>query len=101
MKPQNKIKEKHYVFWAETRALIGGGGGGAGRVTIHIFVFCPRLIPFEMNLKATDCKRNSSGRTRIYKYLPPPPPINAPASFGPLCIICQVQPSVVRFIVLL
>ena len=30
-----------------------------------------------MKLKTTDFKRNPSGRTRIYEYTPPPPPINA------------------------
>ncbi len=42
-----------------TRALMGGGG-----VYSYICVL-PELISFEMNLKTTDFKRNSSGRTRI------------------------------------
>ena len=50
----------------ETKALIGG---------VHI-----RVLPNEFLLKSTvmttEFKRNSSGRTRIYEYTPPPP-INA------------------------
>ena len=57
---------------AETKALIGGGGGGA-----YSYI---RVLPDEFLLKSTvmttDFKRNSSGRTQIYEYAPPPP-INA------------------------
>ena len=57
---------------AVTRALIGGGGG-------EYLYFC--VLPDEFLLKSVvikvDFKRNSSGRTRIYEYSPPPPPINA------------------------
>ena len=56
---------------AETKALIGGGGGAYSYI---------RVLPDEFLLKSTvmttDFKRNSSGRTRIYEYTPPPP-INA------------------------
>ena len=56
---------------AETKALIGGGGA-----YMNI-----RVLPDEFLLKSTvmttDFKRNSSRRTRIYEYTPPPPPINA------------------------
>jgi hypothetical protein len=52
-----------------TRALIGG--------CIFIYSCSARLISFEMNLKINKFKRNSSGRTQIYEYTPPPPPINA------------------------
>ena len=58
---------------AVARALIGGGGGGS----IFIYLCSARLISFEKNLKTTDFKRNSSGRTRIYEYTPPP------SSYGP------------------
>ena len=62
-----------YVDRAVTTALIGGGGGGE-----YSYI---RVLPDEVLLKSTlmttDFKRNLSGRTRIYEYLPPPPPINA------------------------
>ena len=52
-----------------TKALFGGGA--------YSYI---RVLPDEFLLKSTvmttDFKRNSSGRTRIYEY-PPPPPINA------------------------
>ena len=55
---------------AETNALIGGGGA-------YSYI---RVLPDEFLLKSTvmttDFKRNSSSRTRIYEYTPPPP-INA------------------------
>ena len=54
---------------AVARALIRGGGGG-----VFIYSCSARLISFEINLKTTDFKRNSSGITRIYEYTPPPPP---------------------------
>ena len=53
---------------AVTKALIGGGGGGYSYI---------RVLPDEFRLKSVaitvDFKRNSSGRTRIYEYAPPPP----------------------------
>ena len=52
-------------FRAETKALIGGGGA-------YSYI---RVLPDEFLLKSTvmttDFKRNSSGRTRIYEYIPP------------------------------
>ncbi len=42
-----------------------GGGGGVEYSYIRVL---SRLICFEMNLKTTDFKRNSSGRTRYMKY---------------------------------
>ena len=55
---------------AETKALIGGGG-------VYSYI---RVLPDEFLLKSVvitvDFKRNSSGRTRMYEYAPPPP-INA------------------------
>ena len=51
---------------AETKALIGGGG----------VYSCIHVLPDEFLLKSVvitvDFKRNSSGRTRIYEYTPPP-----------------------------
>ena len=58
--------EKLLFTRAVARALIGGGGG------IFIYSCSARLISFEINLKTTDFKRNSSGITRIYEYTPPP-----------------------------
>ena len=58
-------KRKVQTTGGVTRALIGGVGWWGGGGGCHI---C-----FEMNLKTTDFKRNSSGRTRIYEYTPPPP----------------------------
>ena len=53
---------------AETKALIGGGG-------VYSYI---HVLPDEFLLKSVvitvDFKRNSSGRTRIYEYAPPPPP---------------------------
>ena len=49
-------------FRAETRTLIRG--------CIFTYSCSARRISFEMNLKTTDFKRNSSGRTRIYEYPP-------------------------------
>ena len=53
---------------AETKALIGGGGGG-----IYSYI---HVLPDEFLLKSVvitvDFKINSSGRTRIYEYAPPP-----------------------------
>ena len=55
---------------AETESVYWGGGA---------FSYI-RVLPDEFLLKSTvmttDFKRNSSGRTRIYEYTPPPP-INA------------------------
>ena len=48
-----------------TTALMGGGGRSA------------RRISFEISCHYSCVKRNSSGRTRIYEYAPPRPPINA------------------------
>ena len=51
---------------AVTRALIGGGGS-----IFMYFIFI--YSPFEKNVVITvDFRRNSSGRTRIYEYAPPP-----------------------------
>ena len=52
-------------FRAVTKALIGGGG-------IHIFSFCPTNFFLKSVVIKVDFKRNSSGRTRIYEYAPPP-----------------------------
>ena len=53
---------------AVTKALIGGGGGAYSYI---------RVLPDEFLLKSVvitvDFKRNSSGRTQIYEYTPPPP----------------------------
>ena len=62
-----------FYFSAAARALIGGGGGG---VYSYIRVL-PDLFLLNVNLKTTDYKISQSGRTRIYEYTPPPPPINA------------------------
>ena len=52
---------------AETKALVGGGG-------VYSYI---HVLPDEFLLKSVvitvDIKRNSSGRTRIYEYEPPPP----------------------------
>ena len=60
---------------AVTKALIGGGGA-------YSYI---RVLPDEFLLKSivmsTDFKKNSSGRTRIYEYSPPPP--NERFSYGP------------------
>ena len=57
------------IGYVETKALIGGGG-------VYSYV---RVLPDEFLLKSVgitvDFKRNSSGRTRIYEYAPPPPPL--------------------------
>ena len=54
---------------AVTKALIGGGG-----VCGYSYI---RVLADEFLLKSVvitvDFKRNSSGRTRIYEYAPPPP----------------------------
>ena len=61
---------------AVTKALILIEGGGA-----YSYI---RVLPDEFLLKSTvmttDFKRNSSGRTRIYEYPPPPHPISALAT---------------------
>ena len=44
-----------------------GGGGGC----IFIYSCSARPISFEINVKTTDFKRNSSGITRIYEYTSP------------------------------
>ena len=60
---------------AETKALIGGG--------VYSYI---RVLPDEFLLKSVvitvDFKRNSSGRTRMYEYAPPP--FNALVSALPL-----------------
>ena len=57
----------NHIDRAETKALIGGGGAYS---YIHV-------LPDEFLLKSVvitvDFKRNSSSRTRIYEYAPPPP----------------------------
>ena len=55
-----------YSGRAVARALIGGGGGG---VYSYIYVL-PGEFLLKSTLMTTDCKRNSSGRTRIYEYTP-------------------------------
>ena len=61
---------------AVTKALIGRGARYLGRGYLYI-----RVLPDEFLLKSVvitvDFKRNSSDRTRIYEYAPPPPPIKA------------------------
>ena len=54
---------------AETKALIGGGGGGAYS---YIRVLLDEFL-LKSTVMTTDFKRNSSSRTRIYEYTPPPP----------------------------
>ena len=61
---------------AETKALIGG-------VYIHIFTFLKSVVI------TIDFKRNSSRRTRIYEYAPPP--INA--------LVSALAPTLYRGIV--
>ena len=60
---------------AETKALIGG---------VYSYI---RVLPDEFLLKSVvitvDFKRNSSGRTRIYEYAPPP--INVLVSALAIC----------------
>ena len=68
----------HWIPRAVTKALIGGGGGEYSYI---------RVLPDEFLLKSVvitiDFNRNSSGRTRIYEYAPPPPPIKR-FSYGPV-----------------
>ena len=52
-------------FRAVTKALIGGGGYS------YILVL-PDEFFFKSVVIKVDFKRNSSGRTRIYEYAPPP-----------------------------
>ena len=56
----------------EIRALIGGGGGEYSYLLVLPDEFLLKSAVIKVNFK-----RNSSGRTRIYEYSPPPPPINA------------------------
>ena len=84
----------HLAPRAVARVLIGGRGG-----SLFIYSYSARLITFEMNLKTTDFKRNSLGRTRIYEYtasppLPPPPPINALATALLARETCNFSPDV-------
>ena len=62
-------RQQILITRAETTALIGGGGD------VYSYI---RVLPDEYLLKSVvitvDFKRNSSGRTRIYEYAPPPPP---------------------------
>ena len=62
------VRNRAFVFRVETKALIGGGGGAYSYISV---------LPDEFLLKSTvmttDFKTNSSGRTRIYEYTPPPP----------------------------
>ena len=51
----------------ETRALIGGGEYSYLLVLPDEFLLKSAVIKFNF-------KRNSSDRTRIYEYSPPPPP---------------------------
>ena len=61
-----EFQNKQRAGRAVTKALTGGGGGYS-----HI-----RVLPDEFLLKSVvitvDFKGNSSGRTRIYEYAPPP-----------------------------
>ena len=50
---------------AETKALIGG--------CIFIYSLSADEFLLKSTVMTTDFKRNSSGRTRIYEYTPPPP----------------------------
>ena len=69
---------KEYYHWnrlvpvrAVARVLIVGGG-----VYIHIFKLCPTSFFWNK----VDFKRSQSGRTWIYEYTPPPPPISVLAT---------------------
>ena len=53
---------------AVTRVLIGGGGEYS-----YICVLSDEFL-LKSTLRTTDFKRNSSDRTQIYEYSPPPPP---------------------------
>ena len=50
----------------ETRALIGEGGG-------EYFLVLPDKFLLKSVVIKVNFKRNSSDRTRIYEYTPPPP----------------------------
>ena len=67
------IKYSHY--WGRSYSVIWGGGGEYSYICV---------LPHEFLLKSVvitvDIKRQSSGRTRIYEYAFPPPPINALAA---------------------
>ena len=64
---------------AVTKALVGGGGRGYSYI---------RVLPSEFLLKSVaitvDFKRNSSDRTRIYEYAPPPINALVTAHHGPM-----------------
>ena len=62
----------HAPHRGETRALIGGGGG-----EYSYFLVLPDEFLLKSAVIKVNFKRNSSGRTRIYEYSCPPPPINA------------------------
>ena len=73
-----------FIIRAVTKALMGGGGGAYSYICV---------LPDEFLLKSTvmttDFKRNSSGRTQIYEYTPPPP--NQRFSYGPVINMYKVQ----------
>ena len=54
----------------KTRALIGGGRGEYSYLLV-----LPDNFPLKSVVIKVNFKRNSSDRTRIYEYTPPPPPI--------------------------
>ena len=61
------ITSGYIVTRAKTKALIGGGG-----VYSYIHVLLDEFL-LKSVVITVDFKRNSSGRTRIYEYAPPPP----------------------------
>ena len=63
----------YFGIRALTRALIWGG-----ECDIQIFIYScyAQQISFQIEKFEFDLKRNSPGRTAIYEYSPPPPPIN-------------------------
>ena len=73
------VQIRGLIFRGETRALIGGGGGEYSYLLVLPDEFLLKSAVIKVNFK-----RNSSGRTRIYEYSPPPP-INALVS--PLLIL--------------
>ena len=65
------IRVKAQSIRAETKALIGGGGAYS-----YIRVLLDEFL-LKSTVMTTDFKRNSSGRTRINKYTPPPNLVSA------------------------
>ena len=63
----NTSKNPMFPYEKYEEFKLGAGGEGG----IFIYSCSARLISFQMNLKTTDFKRNSSGRTRIYEYNTP------------------------------